>query len=89
MDFYVEMIGKENMPSLCLQRLSSQAHTGQNCRPRQRHLGEAGHDCNGRYRRHRRIQSTMLLEAGPDSEARLGNHFADVKACKHRKKIVD
>jgi len=49
-------------------------------------LGKAGYDCNGRYRRHRRIENTMFMEAGPDSDARLGNHFADVKACKHRKK---
>ena len=86
MDFYVEMIGMENVPSLRPQTLTSQAHTGQNRRPRQRHLGQAGHDCNGRYRRHRRIENTMFMEAGPDSDARLGNAFADVKACKHRKK---
>lgn len=86
MDFYVEMIGKENMPSLHLQRLSSQAHTGQKYWPRRRHLRQAGNDCNGRYRRHRRIENTMFMEAGPDSDARLGNAFANVKACKHRKK---
>jgi len=41
---------------------------------------EAGHDCYGRYRHHRRIQNTMFTEAGPDSEHSLGKVFADVKA---------
>jgi hypothetical protein len=43
--------------------------------------GQAGHDCNGRYRRHRRILNAMFTEAGPDSEGRIGKDFADVKAC--------
>jgi len=42
--------------------------------------GKAGHDCNGRYRRHRRILNAMFTEAGPDSEHSLGNDFANVKA---------
>ena len=52
-----------------------------------RHLGQAGHDCNGRYRRHRRIQNAMFLEAGPDSESRIGNDFAKVKACGRPEKL--
>jgi len=54
------------------------------CRPddlaKSKDIEKAGHDCNGRYRRHRRILNTMFTEAGPDSEARIGNDFADVKA---------
>lgn len=48
----------------------------------ERTCGQAGHDCNGRFRRHRRIQNAMFTEAGPDSDHRLGKDFADVKAGK-------
>lgn len=54
------------------------------CRPddlaKSKDIEKAGHDCNGRYRRHRRILNAMFTEAGPDSEHSLGKVFADVKA---------
>lgn len=44
-----------------------------------KNIWQAGHDCNGRYRRHRRILNAMFTEAGPDSEGSLGKDRADVK----------
>lgn len=49
-------------------------------RPSRKTCGQAGDDCYGRYRRHRRILNAMFTEAGPDSESRIGKDFADVKA---------
>lgn len=49
-------------------------------RPSRKTCGQAGHDCNERYRRHRRILNAMFTEAGPDSDHRLGKDLTNVKA---------
>lgn len=50
---------------------------------------KTGYDRNGLYRSQRRIESTMLTEAGPDSGGRIGGETRVVKERAKREFAID